>query len=285
MFELTWTRHKVGYQWVKGRALSEVEISETSKVGTVERAFPKHQLDISALSFVRKHVGRSKQWLVAKATSTAQYNPLESIEGEPLFRLFATTEPSEEGIVQFAEQYGLLGVGLPIEKKDGGIAYGEPLHLWQYEIKKMMEATEVYFHAKEHDEDWLSEHVQQSSLDTDNLVLLGHHFTFQLIEEALVLYSVTPLPVWSPYLPLEKPQVELKFQPKNLLAAMWLQFAQAVAGDVQYKHCKHCEKWLEISTGRQGKRSDAVFCSDKCRVKQHQGNIRSARRLHAEGMR
>jgi hypothetical protein len=55
-----------------------------------------------------------------------------------------------------------------------------------------------------------------------------------------------------------------QFVPQNLLGAMWLQFALAVAGDKKYRACKVCHKWFEIS----GKnRITRLFCSDACKTK------------------
>jgi len=171
--------------------------------------------------------------------------------------------------------------GTSQKTENGRLAYGEPLNFWRHEIRAMLAATEVYFYAQKSDEDWLSEHLQRSNGEllfdyegversitsgSDDLVQAGHHFVFQLIEEALVLYSITPLPCWSPNWPRDKPQVELKFRPKSPLASMWLQFAQSVAGDAEYRPCKRCGKWFEISAGRRGKRRDTLFCGDGCRV-------------------
>ena len=53
------------------------------------------------------------------------------------------------------------------------------------------------------------------------------------------------------------------FRPSNLLAALWLQFAQAVTGEFQLKTCEGCGKYFQVGPG--GKRADATTCSDACR--------------------
>lgn len=52
------------------------------------------------------------------------------------------------------------------------------------------------------------------------------------------------------------------FTPTNLLADMWLQFAQAVTGEFQLKRCV-CGKYFQVGPG--GRRADATTCSDACR--------------------
>jgi hypothetical protein len=54
----------------------------------------------------------------------------------------------------------------------------------------------------------------------------------------------------------------LKVSPGCLLDALWLQLAQAQSGPnkAKLRFCAQCDKPLA------GKRADAKFCSDKCRV-------------------
>jgi len=75
----------------------------------------------------------------------------------------------------------------------------------------------------------------------------------------------------------------LGMTPGNLLGAMWLQFAQEVAGQARHKPCKFCGKWLTISTDFYGFRSDREFCSATCRQKDYRAKIREARRLRKKG--
>jgi hypothetical protein len=58
-------------------------------------------------------------------------------------------------------------------------------------------------------------------------------------------------------------ELRLKVSPGCLLDALWLQLAQAQSGPnkVKLRFCTQCDKPLEA-----GKRADAKFCSDKCRV-------------------
>jgi len=57
------------------------------------------------------------------------------------------------------------------------------------------------------------------------------------------------------------------FRPSNLLAAMWLQFAQAVTEEFQLQICEGCGKYFQVGPG--GRRADAKTCSDACRQRKN----------------
>jgi hypothetical protein len=57
----------------------------------------------------------------------------------------------------------------------------------------------------------------------------------------------------------------LAFEPESLLQTMWLQFAFALAGDIDYQQCVVCSKWFEVAEGL-GRR-DKQYCSDACRMR------------------
>jgi hypothetical protein len=57
----------------------------------------------------------------------------------------------------------------------------------------------------------------------------------------------------------------LKLMPETLLDALWLQVAEALAGDCQIRHCHQCGSWFAAGGGF-GRRSDAKFCSDEHRI-------------------
>jgi hypothetical protein len=56
---------------------------------------------------------------------------------------------------------------------------------------------------------------------------------------------------------------ELCFVPTDLLAAIWLQFAQAVDGNKGYQSCLQCGRWFELSPKMA--RADKQFCTGACR--------------------
>jgi hypothetical protein len=69
--------------------------------------------------------------------------------------------------------------------------------------------------------------------------------------------------------------------PRTFVAALWLQFGQAVDADKKYRQCVVCQAWFEASpeTGR----SSRKFCSNACRSRLYRERQEAARRLHGEG--
>jgi hypothetical protein len=58
---------------------------------------------------------------------------------------------------------------------------------------------------------------------------------------------------------------QLQLQPPSLLDAIWLQFGQALTSNAVLRLCGNCGKWFEAGAGS-GRRADAMYCSDRCRV-------------------
>jgi hypothetical protein len=58
---------------------------------------------------------------------------------------------------------------------------------------------------------------------------------------------------------------------------LWLQFADALTGETEFRHCKkkNCGKLILIST-EDGSRTNKQTCSDNCRVQVNQTRIRTA---------
>src|SRR5713101_6460562 len=72
--------------------------------------------------------------------------------------------------------------------------------------------------------------------------------------------------------------------PLNLLGAMWCQLAETVAQRKSFKSCAQCGKPFAISRDpKTGKRPEARFDKDSCRVNYYRARVAQARRLHEEG--
>jgi hypothetical protein len=75
------------------------------------------------------------------------------------------------------------------------------------------------------------------------------------------------------------------FVPKNLLGAMWLQFARALLWPKRYHPCQVCGELMEISTDPQSqvrKRADTLTCGDRCRSQKSRDRQKTVR-LRREG--
>jgi hypothetical protein len=57
---------------------------------------------------------------------------------------------------------------------------------------------------------------------------------------------------------------QITFRPTGLLAAMWLQFAQAIADNYEIKICRGCGKPFQTGPGA-SRRAGATTCKDSCR--------------------
>jgi hypothetical protein len=75
----------------------------------------------------------------------------------------------------------------------------------------------------------------------------------------------------------------IQIVPENLLAAMWLQFAQAIAGNRTYRACKECGRWFEISVEGDGFRINRLFCSDACKSRDYRRGKREEADNKARG--
>ena len=80
--------------------------------------------------------------------------------------------------------------------------------------------------------------------------------------------AIVPCLVWCPGPRIDgvaKPDhhQRIVFQPTNLLAAMWLQFAKAVTDEYQLRVCEGCGEYFQIGKG--ARRIHAQTCSDRCR--------------------
>jgi hypothetical protein len=112
-----------------------------------------------------------------------------------------------------------------------------------------------------------------------NKVLLDRFKPFDVLRPALYAlqaeinkriaeFGVVPTLVWCPgprINGIAKPDhhQRIVFVPKNLLAAMWLQFAQAVTGEYQLRECKGCGEYFQIGPG--ARRGQTKTCSSRCR--------------------
>ena len=86
----------------------------------------------------RSH-GIESQFIVPVNSGIAPVRTYRPLENPALFRDFASTIPTPEGILGFANQHGLLLSQRTTftETASGKTAYGEPINIWQDEIKAM----------------------------------------------------------------------------------------------------------------------------------------------------
>ena len=161
-------------------------------------------------------------------TRTVKFDPMES--DPALYVKFANTPCTPKGVINFANDYGLLGRGdLP-----------EQLPHWYLEIKRMLKAISKWETVRENDPAAFKGVFKRLSRHSD-----------EGIEISLVDgQGGVPLA----YL-----------VPKTLLSAMWLQLALAVEGLVNFGRCQQCKALIEVAPG--SNRPDRKYCSDACRMR------------------
>jgi hypothetical protein len=73
----------------------------------------------------------------------------------------------------------------------------------------------------------------------------------------------------------------LRMVPKNLLGAIWFQFAEMVSKKQGLKQCEQCGKWFRVAAGIG--RTDKKYCSQRCRTQWYRHRTAQAARLYTRG--
>lgn len=106
------------------------------------------------------------QRLGARGFAILRYNPLALFSG--LFRVFAETEPTADGIKAFADKYGPLGgdaekiitLHESHAKKGHYVGVGEDKHAWRNSILAMRRAVDLWDKARLGDVEYLSQVIR-----------------------------------------------------------------------------------------------------------------------------
>jgi hypothetical protein len=75
----------------------------------------------------------------------------------------------------------------------------------------------------------------------------------------------------------------LNIIPNRLLSALWLQLARAITGSKQYRSCRECGKWFELSGDDDGRTARRMFCSDPCKSRDYRRRKDRALALKGRG--
>jgi hypothetical protein len=77
--------------------------------------------------------------------------------------------------------------------------------------------------------------------------------------------------------------IVLRFVPKNLLGALWLQFALALDGNSEQRPCKECGKFMKIGGGSDARTARRQFCSDACKTRHYRRKRKQVQQPKTEG--
>jgi hypothetical protein len=153
-------------------------------------------------------------------------DPIRPLDIVGLFNIFGDTEPTQPGIQDFANRYGLLSsFFFPYEMS-------MELSDWVDEISKMRDAIILW-----------DRYLNQDGANADQLA--------KLIQANLTGLRTFPEVG-------EDGKIQFLLKPWSLLNAIWLQFSQAVE-DGNWRNCERC------NTRFQFKRKSKRWCSDSCK--------------------
>jgi hypothetical protein len=235
--------------------------------------------------------GQVGVWLIPNTWGSRSTEPLR--DHSALFRTFAATAETPVAILNFANQYGLLGG--PAVKFFGVLAEeessrAEPIERWLTEIQLMRTAIALWDSRDEpgalvregHALEEIAERLHW--LDEGQAGAWGSPAA-RLRQDAVIdrvrknPYAVAMFTLQSvintclaSHLKVSiehgaRDNFPLTLEPDSLRTALWLQFAQSVEDRIRYRQCAVCNKWFEISTGPKGSRKHRRYCSDACRMK------------------
>ncbi len=307
-FQGDWYVSRSGYQ-VQDSFESDDLRWELAKVEGRDR----YPMLVSEKGFGRDHFfhktapNPSTKWVIPVNHSFGdleQYNPLRY---KALHREFSETCPTEDGVITFANQYGLLGDGtcdlLPVGwedlEEDQVGTYGEPLFNWILQIRLMEMLVKLWdlYRVQSTSDDELAQHV---GIEND-------FATFRLdpVLERVALYNSlyyadfsAPLGFlnikqeskirWATRVLLEsaigkrlaalsEPRItlisgsQITLAPNNLLGVLYFEFAQETIGRADpLIRCAACGKWFVSH------HASKKFCNDKCKMKAYRKDKKGA---------
>jgi hypothetical protein len=220
--------------------------------------------------------------------------PYHPLERTGLFREFADLAPTAKGIVDFANRFGLLGIGgnFPLETESGRVLVrAEPFAFWKEEIETLKKAIAFWdIFSANGDLTFVRKELQKLNLppgvrrrlhiDDDDPGMAALSFV-RTSTDARLQKHTSPRLLFQGNLP----RLELVLMPSTLLGALWLQFSLAIDGLKRFIKCSQCGAPFELSRDkRTGKRADAQFCSVRCRVGHYRARLDVARRLSSTGL-
>jgi hypothetical protein len=229
-----------------------------------------------------------------------------------------------EAIRAFANRYGKLGIARPLKWKEPGQpdkswpgAWVELHDDWKQQIHGMQAAVRIWDMIQKRDAIGLSHFLRWKNVgrveseswwyDTHHDVREGDPVPERRVSEPIqpVLDLLKPDDVFTPAMFLVQRWVNshleghvspcllydlrlksqvLRIVPSDLLGAMWLQLAEAIAGHKEFRACKSCGKWIEISHLQADNRTRRrEFCSDACKLRDYRQRKDRARLLKSEG--
>ena len=290
--------HANGYEFVRVRVEREPPVDTA----------PEDRLSIDARPIEWGLIVKQMPGVTRYASSNLGRvaNPLTE---EPLlYRKFATLEAEPAELVAFANEFGWLGrdVSLGGHLADAlpgadRLVLVEPQREWRRAVEKMRAAVELYDMYKRSDEQSLRRifHAERQADDPESWrsireevgfmrMWLSHtliggpcDIAFACVKQLINfhLISVSATFVTDP----ETGRDVVQMTPRNLLAAMWLQFAESIATRQQIAECRVCNKPFVINGDGRGRSALREFCTGPCKSRDYRLRKGRTAELAAEG--
>lgn len=225
-------------------------------------------------------------------TAIREFEPPKGVFAE-----FSETKPTREGIKTFANTYGDLFDSYKEPdhvEHDSTVSGGASLERWKSEIAWMRTLVELWQNIEKRRLGELEKIVRWRKTKDGNKEV-GYVIKAPRVKDVTLAHSAISesglshfregdvwLPAWCALQREINLQLEahptpprlawtpdyyqrIIFKQPNLLAAMWLKFAQAVVGEFQIKQCQVCGGYFQVGPG--GKRADSTWCGDACKQK------------------
>ena len=222
------------------------------------------------------------------SSTTAEWIKPQNINGTLLWRL-ADTEIAEPAIKEFADAFGLLSDDTMCWPEYRSEAFsGDPYATWREEIVRARRVLHLRAAAEAADNSILKKAIRWNARK-DSVRLVGKDETLKYsiliaspdrYPETLALFKPGDLVMPARIMvarfvneqlsKLTSPQLlwdeqtqrfGIYLRPKNLLGAIWNQFAQIIDARKEITKCEVCSTWFEKN------RKDKRHCSDRCRVR------------------
>ena len=244
------------------------------------------------------------------------YRPADEIG---LYRTFSETPTTEEGVRDFANEFGSLGgavrkrISPPPGYDPRSHVWSEPLKSWGTEIEKMKEAVHLYDSCRAADKKTLTHLIHWSAREViyvrpksqfmteSDLLIASRDSSVSAFSDPIGYYERGDvlMPAWralsrivyisqhpaKPQLVMDRmkpsPRFASRLVPDSLISAVWTRIHDAIRHNKDHRRCDQCSRWFEAVPE---KNKDARFCSNACRFKAYRERQRQARMLHGEGM-
>jgi hypothetical protein len=295
LFQFDWQRTTSGYRWIETTLLNHKGKQSPQWFLTDGLSDPETQQEpYSVLDGA--HSGLFDEFASIDYQSDRRGALIVSIDPDP-------QSSTSISIREFADKYGLLTTGELIRFPESAhnYAYGEARDVWEREIERARRVLNVWNMVKEernhkelkkvicwetqdavfYDETGKWDRNEKGDYDPGALARwepISHYGVTTLkkgeVERAAWCYVRQHVNVQLAQHVTARFEVEthhpfrcgVVFMPSSLLGAMWLQFAQLIEGQGEYRKCLYCRRPFAVGVWPKTPNPKRRYCKDSCRV-------------------